>query len=308
MSRLGNISNERNHKRTLGHLDLNVPPMPHTMFEAMRIMENAESADHARVVRMAENDPLVAVRLLRVVNSAYYAFSREVTDVDRAVRLIGPGAVAALVTGMNVMRLESAMTGPAGELYTRLMRHAVATGWMGQWLWSRLDPSANARTAFTAGLLQDFGRIVLVYSYPEDAIRFYEEEANRSPDAWLAAEASVFGCSSAEAARHVADEMDFTGEMRRVLKGKIEGPLADILEAADASARAFGFAFHDPVDWGQCATLEVWDRLVGRYPARAGEPEELIANVMEARDNLQRYVHQMMSSKSGSPRGFRPAA
>jgi HD-like signal output (HDOD) protein len=308
VTRLGNISDQgrSRRKRTLGHLDLECPPLPHTLFEAMRLVDNHDLAEHARVVSLAENDPLVSVRILRMVNSAYFGFSRTVEDVDRAVRLLGPASVAGIVMGMNVIRLQSTMDGPAGVLFGQLIRHSLATARLGDRLWSKLDPTADSRRAFNAGVLHDFGKILLVYNYPEDARQLYETPESRSPVEWLAAETALFGCSHLEAGKHASENMDFPAEIRAQLCGKQEGDLALIVEAADAGARALGLAFNEPLDWDTCAALDVWDRLVASFPFRSGEREDLIEFVQGCKEDIESYVFQLLrrrTDRSGTPTG-----
>jgi HD-like signal output (HDOD) protein len=312
VTRLGNISDQgrSRRKRTLGHLDLNCPPLPHTLFEALRLVDNQDLAEHARVVRLAENDPLVAVRILRIVNSAYFGFSRTVKDVDRAVRLLGPASVAGIVMGMNVIRLQSTMAGPAGSLFARLIQHSVATARLGDWLLSKLDPTADSRRAFNAGMLHDFGKILLVYNYPKDAGKLYETPEPRTQEEWLAAETALFGCSHVAAGSYAAENLDFPREIRSQLRRKQNGNLALIVEAADAGARALGFAFNEALDWDACTALDVWDRLAASFPFGSRGREDLIELVQSRKEDVESYVLQLLrrrADKTDRPQGPEPS-
>lgn len=300
MSRLGSFSQQPGRtKRPEGDIRLACPSLPHTLFEAMRLMDNPNLATQDRVVAMASKDPFVAARLLKIVNSAYYSFASEVKDVDRAVRLLGPGSVAGIVLGMNMVQLEATMDGPAGTLYTRLIRHSLASAYLAEWLESELDPNTRNPTAFSLGLLSDFGRIALVFNFPEEALALYDEPEGQSESEWIQAEVDAFGCSHKSAARVVAGDLTLPTQLADFLRGggKVTST-AVIAEAADAASRAFGFWFHDPIDWDTCSTLPVWDRLVELFPYQAGEKEELLDRVSGRRSEVERNVFQLLRRRT----------
>ncbi|NNE70158.1 MAG: HDOD domain-containing protein [Rhodothermales bacterium] len=300
MARLGSFSETNGRPRNSeGNIHLVCPPLPHTLFEAMRLMDNPNLATQDRVVAMANKDPLVAVRLLKIVNSAYYGFASEVKDVDRAVRLLGPGSVAGIILGMNMVRLQATMEGPAGALYTRLIRHSLASAYLAEWLESELDPDNTNPLAFSFGLLSDFGRIALVFNYPETAVELFDEPESRTEDEWSAAERSAFGCNQRAAARILVEDLALPKRLVAFLKDREDqSTTAVIAEAADAAARAFGFWFHDPIDWSDCADLDVWDRLVAAFPYAAGERDELLERVEARRSEVERHVYQLLRRRT----------
>lgn len=300
MDRLGSISQVPGRaKRPEGDIRLACPSLPHTLFEAMRLMDNPNLATQDRVVDMASKDPFVAARLLKIVNSAYYGFASEVKDVDRAVRLLGPGSVAGIVLGMNMVRLEATMEGPAGTLYTRLIRHSLATAYLAEWMENQLDPDTRNPTAFSFGLLSDFGRIALVFNFPEEALALYDEPESQPEAEWLQAEVAAFGCSHKSAARVVAGDLELPTLLADYLRGGGQtSSTAVIAEAADAACRAFGFWFHDPIDWDACCKLAIWDKLVELFPYQAGEKEELLDRLLERRSEVERNVFQLLRRRT----------
>lgn len=261
-------------------------------------MESPSLATQTRVAEMAKKDPLVAVRLLKLVNSAYYGFASEVRDIDRAVRLLGPSSVAGIVLGMNMIQMQATMEGPAGALYTRLIRHSLATAYLAEWLETELEADGGKRTAFSVGLLHDFGKIAFVFNYPEDAKTLYDNPDDRSGADWSNAERDLFGCSSRAAGHRLSKGLDLPPDVVAHLAGPPETPASDIVAAAEAAVRAFGFHFNEPIDWETVATLEVWDRLVAAFPHRAGEREELLERVLNRRSVVERSVFQLLRRKT----------
>ncbi len=285
----------------------------------MRLVESPSLATQARVAEMAKKDPLVAVRLLKLVNSAYYGLASEVRDIDRAVRLLGPSSVAGIVLGMNMVQMQSTLEGPAGALYTRLIRHSLATAYLAEWLETELEADGGRRRAFSVGLLHDFGKIAFVFNYPKDAMKLYTNPGPRSDEEWSEAECDFFGCCYMTAGQRLAEGLDLPPDVVAYLSGRGDSPMSDIVTAAEAAIRAFGFSFNEPIDWESVTSLEVWDRLVAAFPHRAGERDELLERVLNRRPVVERNVFQLLRRKSdrvpvsidrkrATPSDTRPAA
>ncbi len=281
--------------KTAAHLSLDCPPLPHTLFEAMGILDRPGALGHDRVSAMIQNDPLVVVRLLRIVNSPFYGFSRSIDSADRAVRLLGPSAVAGIVMGMNVSRLQTILEGPASKTLERLIHHGVATSRLGQWLWDFLCPGTGGQEASTAGLLHDFGKIVLLYNYPEAAFDLYDGEERRDEAGWLKAEFDAFGCNHLEAGERIADRLEFPPGLMSVIRraSSEDGSLKTVIALADVAAAAIGFHFEQPIEWEECQQHHLWDELAGAFPSRAGDKKRMQRKVAAQAEEVARYVLQL---------------
>ena len=126
---------------------------------ANRIVRQAteDDPDLTVLARLIELDPALTVAVLRLVNSPFYGLSRQVGTVSAAI----------LVLGMDTVRrvaIASAIAQPLQQL--NLKRSLVHAMWRkaiaGAVLASRLlDGHPAGQLAFTAGVLQDMGRIDL---------------------------------------------------------------------------------------------------------------------------------------------------
>ena len=67
-----------------------------------RILLVSEAPDSSAddVARVLSEDPAIAAKILRVANSPFYGMSREVTQISRAVVMLGSIAVRNLVLGI----------------------------------------------------------------------------------------------------------------------------------------------------------------------------------------------------------------
>ena len=108
------------------------------------------------VAALIGHEPGLAVRVLRVANSAFYGLSRSVTTLERALVVLGLDAVrgiaAAACLDRTVMRSpETAVVNRAG-----LVRHSLATGAAAESL-ARRGHRTLASEAFISGLLHNLG-------------------------------------------------------------------------------------------------------------------------------------------------------
>ncbi|NBW51589.1 MAG: HDOD domain-containing protein [Betaproteobacteria bacterium] len=111
-------------------------------------------------------DGALTQKLLRLVNSSYYRhrWGGNVTTVSRAVALVGIRGVRNLVLSLIV--IESMRDSvDAGPLYEELLR-GIAAGTLAHELASHND---EAEEAFVSGLMQNLGRMLAQFYFPEEA-------------------------------------------------------------------------------------------------------------------------------------------
>lgn len=296
----------------LQDLKLRYPPMPQTLIEAMELMEHPEQLEVRPVTRMVQRDPFVVARLLHTVNSAYYGLRSQVKSAERAVVMLGPVAVAGIVVGMNMLKLRSVFDGPAGDSFLRLIKHSIATAFLSRHILDGTPDSSTNRPAerigvsFTAGLLHDFGKMVLVYNHPDKAAQFYDERILKShlidSDA-RRLEQFLFGYDHTEAGEYLARKLSFPDELSDTIrfhhepesfKGSSE--TKDVIRAvaaANQAAKTMGFGFDRELTWEECLESSVWDASLFRD--KYTNSEILKEDLAAQREHLEEYVANLTS-------------
>jgi HD-like signal output (HDOD) protein len=115
-----------------------------------------ETTPAEQVVAVIEREPLLAGRILRVANSAYYGHGRAVTTLSRAVSVLGTQAVRDIAITccfdrVMLRRLESSIEDPRGFL-----RHSIATAIAAQSL-AVAAALPSPEEAYVAGMLHNVG-------------------------------------------------------------------------------------------------------------------------------------------------------
>ncbi|WP_309375693.1 HDOD domain-containing protein [Rhodoferax sp.] len=124
------------------------------------------------LVQVIDKDPVVTVKVLRVVNSAYYGLVKQITSVDQAVVFLGFNAIKNLALSIAAISMlpESPMAGFDGQRY---LLHSLTCASLARQLAHRL-PGSDPQDCFIAGLLHDFGKVVVAQFMPVEFRRAME--------------------------------------------------------------------------------------------------------------------------------------
>jgi HD-like signal output (HDOD) protein len=114
------------------------------------------SADLPSLAQRINAQPAIAVRVMRVANSAYYGHSGTVSTLDRAARLLGLTALRGIAAAACFDRLTASSARGAALDLPAFQRHSLATACAAQALARHAAPQW-AEEAFMAGLLHDLG-------------------------------------------------------------------------------------------------------------------------------------------------------
>lgn len=138
------------------------PDLPAMPAAAARVIQVTGSSDaNAQAVADALSlDQALAARVLRLVNSAHYGLSRQVSVLKEAVVVLGMRSVRNLAMVATALPWLNRPL-PGYELGPKqLLLHAAATS-IGAQMIARVQRSPLADQAFVAGLLVDVGKLVL---------------------------------------------------------------------------------------------------------------------------------------------------
>lgn len=118
------------------------------------------------LVQVIDKDPVVTVKILRVVNSAYYSLPKQITSINHALVYLGFNTIKNLalsIAAIGMLPKDNA-AGFDGQQY---LLHSLATASIAKKLASRVD-DADPMDCFIAGLLHDFGKVVFAQFMPTD--------------------------------------------------------------------------------------------------------------------------------------------
>lgn len=134
--------------------DFSLPPMPKTLLHLRQAMEDPQGSPH-QVLKIVMADQVLTSRILKVVNSSFYAVANPVTSVQHALVLLGFKALLGIATAHCVMPASGAQR----EKVVELMRHSFKCAYVARKLAGLCGE--DEEIAFVGGLLHDLGKVVL---------------------------------------------------------------------------------------------------------------------------------------------------
>ncbi len=128
----------------------------------------------AKIAEIVQFDPAVTVKLLRAASSAALGATRPITDVRRAINLLGTKRVTSLALCFSLC--EGSMTpGPFAKLYRKIWLRAVVQAQAASDVAALTAPQRQAEF-FSAGLLSEIGPLAILKARPNEFPEFLKAE------------------------------------------------------------------------------------------------------------------------------------
>lgn len=187
-----------------------LPALPETVVRVKQAMDNPASTVR-EIVGVITLDPPVAAKVLSVANSAAYGFRHRIKDVTHAISLLGFRETYGIVLSVAVADLANKL------------KHFDYRGFWLESMYSAAAARVVAKAAgqrrlagvFSAGLLHDLGRIVLLELQPNYMQQISGEAWGR---ALVAEEERVIGLGHPEAGYELAQYWDLPPEIAEPIR------------------------------------------------------------------------------------------
>lgn len=120
------------------------------------------------LVQVIEKDPVMTIKVLKVINSAFYSFPKKITAVSQCVIYLGFNTVKNLALSIAAIGILPKRSS-AGFDVGQYLLHSLTTASLAKSLCGRvgvvgLDPT----DCYIAGLLHDFGKVVFAQFMPAE--------------------------------------------------------------------------------------------------------------------------------------------
>ena len=149
-----------------------LPSLP-ALYEKVIAELRLEDPSFQRIARTISADVGMATKLLQLANSAFMGTSGRVSSLLQALTLIGLDNVRTLVLSVNVFSQFDGNARVAAHLPC-IWDHSIAVSNLAQKIAATENGSKGMlEECFTAGLLHDLGKIVLLAELPREALQLY---------------------------------------------------------------------------------------------------------------------------------------
>tara|TARA_A100001037_G_scaffold113318_1_gene103218 strand:+ start:314 stop:1324 length:1011 start_codon:yes stop_codon:yes gene_type:complete len=145
---------------------IGLPTLPTVITQMIGLIDNPKTSAKD-VAGLISTDQALTAKILKLANSAFYGFPREIATVNHAVVVLGFDTVKNL--GLSVSVLERFAGGSGDTEFDRqkFWEHSIACGVAARMLAGKLRYRVQGE-AFAAGILHDIGKLILSQYFTDE--------------------------------------------------------------------------------------------------------------------------------------------
>ncbi|MBK1879628.1 HDOD domain-containing protein [Pelagicoccus mobilis] len=170
--------------------------LPDSYLQIARAIQspNASISDVAELISL---DLALSAKVLETVNSPFYGFGKEISDLSQAINLLGLGSLQSIVLAIKVFDYIGQSTTHCA-LVSEIWNHSIDVAAAARRITLHTtDNPQEAELAYSAGLLHDIGKLILLEVIPDQFIEAQRRAYENSRSTWRS-ELEAFGCDHAE--------------------------------------------------------------------------------------------------------------
>lgn len=167
-----------------------IPTLPTIVFELNRALQDPDTSI-AKVSETIEKDQAMALKLLKLVNSAFYGFKSRISNIRNAIVLLGFNTVRNAIVSVSVINAFSQKHKLPEFSITEFWKHSLAVAVTSKSI-AEKTKIESPDNCFVGGLLHDVGKVILAQYLPdlftkvwtagqEDYLSFYDAEKREIP-------------------------------------------------------------------------------------------------------------------------------
>ena len=189
-------------------------PLPQVVLKAQMLLTDPNSSfeDLANVI---ETDQEITLKVLNVVNSAYYSLKKEVYSVRQACVMLGLKVIAEIIMAAGTSSLFRKALNAYNLNPKDLWQHSLATAISSRKIAKAIQPTI-ANEAFLSGLFHDVGKLILdeqIFSHNEA----FNKYLGNSPATHYEAEKQILGFDHSEIASELCKRWKFPPKVTKAI-------------------------------------------------------------------------------------------
>ena len=270
-----------------------VEKMPAFPKSVQRVLELSRDLNcpPKELVMVIEKDPVMTMKLLRILNSAYYSFPNPITSVSQSVVYLGLNTIKNMAISFAAMGVLPAQN-DAGFDIQRYLMHSLTTASLSRMLCQKFgNDNVDPGDCYNAGLLHDFGKVVFAQFMPaefKEALAMSSEQVT----SLHAAEQKIIGADHSLVGAMLVGKWQFPESLADAIRhhhGEIlpENTVQSCLFVADQISKKLAMG-----DSGNLLVEELPPALVERF---GGDMDSIIARL----GDLSKVVEEAESFTKG---------
>ena len=193
-----------------------IPTFQQSVLRILSLTSNSQCAPKD-LVAVIEHDPILTIKVLKLVNSAYFGLAQEVTSVHHAVVYMGLNTIKNLAICVATMGCLP-KSNKAGLNVNHFWQHSLAVAVIGQQLAAdHAQDDAGSADFFVAGLLHDIGKLVLAHFLPV-AYRTVLQHLSTNDVQMYRAEKEIIGIDHACLGARIGEKWQLPPELTEAIR------------------------------------------------------------------------------------------
>jgi putative nucleotidyltransferase with HDIG domain len=182
-----------------------IPTLPIVSNQIMTLFSD-EDVSLKKVAGLIEKDQALAVKILKIANSAFYGTLSKVSTLDHALIILGIGEVKGILLAFSIHNFFSEST-DEGFDRTRFWKHSVICSQVAKYLVRHFNVQKDD-TLFLSGLIHDMGKVVFDTYFHEEFLEITDYVSSNHEN-FSKAEKDVLGITHYQVAAELLKRWKF---------------------------------------------------------------------------------------------------
>ncbi len=197
------------------------------------------------LVGVIEKDPVMTMKILRVINSAYYGLPNKIASVGQSVVYLGINTLKNLALSIAAVGILPRFNTPGFDIQ-RYLLHSLTVATLARLLCEKYARGeADPGDCYIAGLLHDFGKVVFAQFMAGEFIKALAITVDEAKPMFVA-ESEVIGADHAFVGALLAKKWQFAEPLVQCIRDHhtvdaAPSAMLDCLRMADAVCRKLAF-------------------------------------------------------------------
>ncbi|MDF1614498.1 HDOD domain-containing protein [Desulfurivibrio dismutans] len=251
----------------------NLPTLPGIISKLTKMADDPDTTTE-QMGRTISKDHILAAKLLKLVNSAFYGFPQRISSLSSAIVLLGFNVIKSLIISASIFEL---MEDQDMELWEHSLGCAVVCSVLAK----RLGVS-DPEEVSTAGLIHDLGKVAIKMELPKESEELSALVVSRQINRFEA-ERELLGLDHAEVGGWLAKTWNLPAKLVEPIschhdpgQAKAEPLAAAIVHFSDIVIRGMGYG-HGRDIWVPTLDPKAWELL----RLKPVDIDEILAEVEE---------------------------
>ncbi len=194
----------------------NLPTLPEILIKLLEACDD-ENTPLIDIADLISKDPVLSLKVLQLVNSAYYGIRQKFTGIEQAVVYLGADSIRNVAITTSIHQVFD------HKRLKRITQFSLSDFWWHSLMCATLAKRIAIRTnfsnrdeAYLSGLLHDIGRLVLVSTFPKEHEYILLKTEDARNTVW--AETQLIGVDHGEVGAWVVEKWKLNSLMGEAIK------------------------------------------------------------------------------------------